>query len=490
MRIYFLALSIFISNLSCGQTSNSKGKQIANEAKQFDPSDLIPYRKGKLYGYANRKKEIIIPIKYTRAELFNQYGLAKVATGGPNQTDKKYGYINKKGEEVIPLGKYADIGQFEDSVTLIETLVKDTLLYGVIDIYGKEIVKPQYNNRLQFKNGFAVVTKFNYPRTGWNIQDKTGLINRNGEVVIPVEYAGVSQIVKGVAVVQQFGLLKFALVSQNGEMITPFKFDGMNAPISNLEFNEENTSSGLIPAMVGDYKTGKWGFINFKGETVIPFQYQAAFYFKNGYSIVKLNNKWGAINIKGEITISVEYDAPDNYFSSLFLFGKAGKYGFINAKNETVIPFKYDYAHGFNNGLAIVSINKTGPGRGRFSGFVDSTGKEVIQLVYDGLEEFHDGLARANKNGKYGFIDIKGKEVIPFIYKESDRNFTDGYVTVQNEIGMWGVIDKSNKTIIPFKYEQISPVPGLSGVFVILNMKGYEIVASCVDSEGNEYFED
>src|SRR5690554_1688570 len=99
MKIALFILVICINYNCSGQTDS---KLLTDE--------LIPYRKGYLWGYANKNKEIIIPTKFSEAELFSD-GLAKVAVGGPNKTDRKFGYINAKGEEIIEL-KYSDIGDF------------------------------------------------------------------------------------------------------------------------------------------------------------------------------------------------------------------------------------------------------------------------------------------------------------------------------------------------------------------------------------------
>ena len=69
-------------------------------------------------------------------------------------------------------------------------------------------------------------------------------------------------------------------------------------------------------------KDGKWGFINQKGEQIIPFLYDDASYFTEGLALVK----------------------------------KGDKYGYINDKNETVLPFIYDDGALFENGKAWVQI--------------------------------------------------------------------------------------------------------------------------------------
>ncbi|MBK8565736.1 MAG: WG repeat-containing protein [Saprospiraceae bacterium] len=55
-------------------------------------------------------------------------------------------------------------------------------------------------------------------------------------------------------------------------------------------------------------KNGKFGYINYKDEIVIPFIYEDAAHFSFGLAGVKKNGKWGVINSKGGIIAPFEYD--------------------------------------------------------------------------------------------------------------------------------------------------------------------------------------
>ncbi|MFC2427333.1 MAG: WG repeat-containing protein, partial [Capnocytophaga leadbetteri] len=86
-----------------------------------------------------------------------------------------------------------------------------------------------------------------------------------------------------------------------------------------ITFNAEPKSKNFIYIKSKD---GKWGFINQKGEQIIPFLYDDASYFTEGLALVK----------------------------------QGAKYGYINDKNETVFPFIYDDGALFENGKAWVQI--------------------------------------------------------------------------------------------------------------------------------------
>mgnify|MGYP003291734872 CR=1 FL=1 len=62
-------------------------------------------------------------------------------------------------------------------------------------------------------------------------------------------------------------------------------------------------SKGLAPVQ----QNGKCGFINTKGEVVIPCIYDEAGWFSEGLALVKQNGKWSIINTEGKVIVA-EYD--------------------------------------------------------------------------------------------------------------------------------------------------------------------------------------
>lgn len=53
---------------------------------------------------------------------------------------------------------------------------------------------------------------------------------------------------------------------------------------------------------------GKYGFINTKGEVVVPCIYDLAHSFYEGYATVESNGKWGVVDKKGRVIIQPIYD--------------------------------------------------------------------------------------------------------------------------------------------------------------------------------------
>ena len=73
-------------------------KSLEITSKLLDVKDdtfLIPYRKGKKWGFCDRNKRIVIPCIYENLDFFSE-DLAIVGLNG------KFGVIDKKGKEIIP----------------------------------------------------------------------------------------------------------------------------------------------------------------------------------------------------------------------------------------------------------------------------------------------------------------------------------------------------------------------------------------------------
>lgn len=150
---------------------------------------------------------------------------------------------------------------------------------------------------------------------------------------------------------------------------------------------------------------GKYGFINRKNQIVIPFEYDDARTFSQGYAKVKINGKFGLINEKGETIVPTEFDDVSQFCEEFCAVEVDDKWGFINRQNQLVIPAEYDYVRSFHEGYAAVKNND------KF-GFVNQAGILVIPVQFDDASDFSEGLCAVEIDGKWVFIDANGNVVI------------------------------------------------------------------------------
>ena len=70
------------------------------------------------------------------------------------------------------------------------------------------------------------------------------------------------------------------------------------------------------------------------------------------------NDKWGYVNTKGELIIPCIYEYANDFSEGLASVRKNGKEGFINKKGEIAIPFKFEECGNFSEGLAYAGNKK------------------------------------------------------------------------------------------------------------------------------------
>jgi|GEM_PF-1510341 len=293
---------------------------------------------------------------------------------------------------------------------------------------------------------------------------KYGYINANSETIIPFIFDWAGNFSEGLAVVEQNG--KYGYIDTEGNIAIPLHFDfaydfhggtafieikdrrvlinTIGEQISNHHFsNSEGRSDDYFSedlAYVIDYETEKYGYINRKGELIIPFIYDNALDFKEGYASVEKGDKYGYIDKEGNIVIPFIYDYADSFSEGLAVVEINGKYGLIDKLGYEKISIIYEDAKEYSEGLAAVKKN------GRY-GYINKYGNEQIPFIYEDAKEFSEGLAAVKENGRYGFIDKFGNKHIPNIYDDAYK-FYNGRACVEQQKGE-GCINKSNQIVIP-----------------------------------------
>jgi len=207
----------------------------------------------------------------------------------------------------------------------------------------------------------------------------------------------------------------------------------MLASILLLQFTTNGLFAQTQPPAYGTvtrfYEKSLVGYKNSNGDIVVAAKYTAGSEMYRspaggGYALVLVGRKRGFINEKGEVIIPFIYDDASVFHDGLARVMKDGKHGYINVNGETIIPFLFDVAFDFGNGLARVKKN------GRF-GFIDTKGNAVIELKFKNALDFSEGLAPVmNDENKWGFIDASGKYVIRSIYEQAQL-FQNGEAAVK-----------------------------------------------------------
>ncbi len=339
--------------------------------------ELARVRDNDQYGFIDTTGAMVIAPQYVKAGDFSN-GLAAAFKSD------RWGYINTKGDWVIE-PQYEKVKAFNAGYALVYADKN----WNYIDKDNKVLATPVKEKYYDFnEDGLAFYT----------LEKKVGLINTKGDVVIEPTYDAIKPFVNGYARVKKND--NWGMIDKTGKEFMGLEFDEIGDYNSNGIAVRKGESFGIYhngkmniisgADKVWDFPEGEKltyarkdklvGYVNNKGEWVIPPTFYKARAFSNGLAPVFNDDYWG----------------------------------YIDETGKEVIPFQYRDAETFaDNGLAPVKDKK-------LWGFIDKTGKMVIPAQYvisagglslfssDNLKGFYNGLARVRYEKSWGFIDAKG----------------------------------------------------------------------------------
>jgi len=415
-------------------------------------------------GMINFSGDTILPFHFVDIQLLSE-GFCIAAKVADNGYDRLYGLYDLDGKQILP-HQYSFIDHFYCG----RAIVRKNGKYGIINEYGKELFYTDYDRIDRYFNDYAIVYQNN------NENDiRVGIIDRNGKEVIPVQYQWLDYVYNFSEGLAAMALnRKYGFLDTTGKMIVPFQYDRV-----------ESFRNGIAKVWRG------WryvGYINTKGEEVIPTHFEAFdqanlrryfnqyiigikdstqfVYNYSGDLITKINfeqiyefnesqktfwvlknYKCGLLDSNFQTLLPIEFESLEPFFPNTILARKYDKSGILDLNGKIIVDFLFDWIEpfydnqfsSFENGLAIVKNDNK-------MGVLNNSFKMVIPIIYDEIEPYSYGLCRVKRNEKYGFVNDHGVEVIPVIY-DSATSY-DGY---QIEVSLNGetlYIDSNGEPIV------------------------------------------
>lgn len=322
---------------SCGFV-DKEGKPVIEAkydgCKRFSEGLAPVCLKGK-WGFVDTSGVLKIPMQFDDANPFSD-GLAAV------QMRNKWGFIDRSGKSVIA-PKFFSVKKFSESAAFVE-LVENK--WACIDKTGKTLFDLDANVSSvdDFKEGLALVHRSSTAEfrnkkgekvfaeferhslpfseklacvsvspNGWNYS--YGFIDSAGKVVVEPKYARAGSFSEGLACVcvhegeqemlPKYPLGKWGYISQTGTVAIAPAFEDAG-----------NFHDGMALILVGEQ--GLCGYINAKGETVIPAKYIRGFDFSDGLALVREDTTWKYLDKAGKVVIT-----SDGYLCANFHDGRA-----------------------------------------------------------------------------------------------------------------------------------------------------------------------
>lgn len=366
---------------------NLEGKEVVppiseKEMSIYDLQNLSIYKfkQNNSWGiYDTVSKNIIIPAIYEDIKpLTNDYVAAKL--GG------LYGFISREGV-IISDFIYEEISYFEFGLAIIQKEHR----YGLID-NNLNLKSPMIYEYMNFLNNGLILIKF---KGGY------GCLSKKGALVIPPKYKKIGISTKNI----------IELINDEGKSFI-FDSNGKQYP-QTLKRSYYFLYEGyrfFHFGMARAENDGKWGYIDYKGNLVINYQYEDAGEFNGDFAAIRLNGKCGIINKRNEMIVPPTFDkvfiedygfkvANGEYeYEDSFCLGFRGKWGLINFKGNLIYPLELDSEYDIKeigNDIIAIQVDKKWE-------LINITGKIISLPIFDAIGDC---------KGEYITVSIEKKKL-------------------------------------------------------------------------------
>lgn len=325
---------------------------------------------GKNFGVLDDQGQKLVDFSFESISKTNNDNF--IVSKNINKVKSNYGLISSKGEGILE-AIYSNISEI-DATTFNVTLNNQSYL---VDQSGT--VKSQKYTSIEPLN-YANATNLYYKV---ELKKKQGLINKNGEVVIPLLYESINEAGDYFIVsnnIPKSGTL-YGIIDKKGKVLLDFKYKNIDhcgkslfsintnsipkstvtsCKLYNLISNSFLTKDSfdsigtILNGLLEVQKNELIGYINELGETVVSPVYQAYYgeprgMVPDGYETEEEKCYVG----ENYVEKIANYDIYDN--TELLLVQLEDKIGYINFKGEITIPIIYSYGGHFYKGMTEVT---------------------------------------------------------------------------------------------------------------------------------------
>ncbi len=404
---------------------------------------LHPVEKNRKYGLMNENGDLVVPFKYD--------WIREKAVKHKTKTREFIAYLNKKQGLLDSAGKVIFECEY-DHLESVNALYSDTV-YGY---YLADKNEESYILSPKEKKAYKMETRVVYDLengifVSYDSVGKFGLINYDGSEVLPHNYQYVVPIrsnnakwiamqkkLAGINISEEYLYIrqndKEGIADQKGNIIIPPRYDEISLFVNGRATFSDINEIGIVDSSGNELLRGEYSYIDYIGKALkldywqhLPSYYSSVFYEKCfRYS---LNNSNYPFRLeKGD---TVEFRYSDNRIQSINDY-------------ENVSIFKNDYAIARKNGKV---------------GLLDTNFNQIIPCVYDRILNYNKHTFPAKYNNKWGTVNKNNEVITPFIY--DSIAFTELYTFFfQNppfafkKGDCWNLIDANNKILTDFCFTE------------------------------------
>lgn len=361
----------------------------------------------------------------------------------------------------------------------------NTCMQGVKDSTGKWIIQPQYEY-IETDHGRYIVS----------VGGKSGLLARNGTVMIPVQY----DYMRSCASYSQGMMYNYFNVTLNDKCGIVDTANHIIVPVRYLR-----VTSYYDTSFVGRKTKRTYDFYNAQG-TCFPCPWKSRRFPDHAATHLYVVQRWwfgrrsGLINDSGEIILKRKYSRIDAYDQTdIVKTERRSKYGFCSKAGTEIWPvvFSSPGHEWFDSDWAyLVGLQGTGPVElnGK-TGLITAQGDTVLPFIYDVISPFAEDapeLWKVEAGRQSGIYDSKNRvwllqpvcseiNSVASFRNEKDSSAVSLLVAKMN--GNWGATTTAGQVVIPFECEDM--LLHTTGQHVFL--KGDSVLALSVTTLSQSY---
>lgn len=486
----------------------------------------VQYTETKKFGYIDLSGNLVIGCYDILGDFSD--GLVYARNSG---SDVFY-FLDRKGEIVLTM-KYPTAND-PDAVALYDffhekkTLISDWPAHSQDHVVRTNMANDGFYHHFslafcEFHDGLCPYAE--------NTSDgiKFGFYDKSGNIVIPAQFDFASRFYGGISFYSNGNNIydcKSGILTTSGEKIEIgdfyWDFGFESEPHEELFAIRANKRNGKPNT------NGKYGFVDREGNIVIAPQFDSIRSFENGMAGVCIGFKKGFVNYKGEYIIPAEYDHAYRFDKhGLCIVSKFGEYdrllnGIIDKSGNVIAPLAYEeieilskdrFFARTDNGYTLFDISGTPisnqefgyiskafdnyvfaeidlPGKkqksptgktfrkscyegrylyfyDRYSGCADKHGYDfgimkedrtiLTHQMFEYIGYYSDGLIRTETDFMWVYVDLEGKPVL-FDFSDTCSDFIDGAAYIVTHSWGFRTLD-SRCTLIIRKGNSLSEVP-------------------------------
>ena len=189
----------------------------------------------------------------------------------------------------------------------------------------------------------------------------------------------------------------------------------------------------------------KFGYIDTKGNIVIPPIYDDAYDFHEGLAPLHDGHKWGYINKEGKIAIKPVFKEVNNYSEELAWVKMENfpYYCCIDKTGKIVFKFnrKVDVINEFSEGFSVVVFDDDYDESFSKFNYISKTGKLISQIDFIRASSFSNGIAIVKDEKGWAVINKSFKIIsrpdIDYCFIDEGEIFSDGQILIG-----WGTANR------------------------------------------------